>query len=196
MTDRPPEPVRHGVGVSTLGADVIRVDIAEVRAAIDNLVTDARPALAPGSTSSATPPTIEQALPGANAVTVDLFDGSGNTALGAQPRDLLQGKGFRIGGDTWLTTRSSTVLRNAPGDETGLALVKQALEATIKAESDKGVANGHVRVLLGNDFPGAPAGSGSQSPAATSSPVPATPPRRCPAHAQPIKRSPPVACPA
>ena len=137
-----------------------------------------------------------QALPGANAVTVDLFDGSGNTALGAQPRDLLQGKGFRIGGDTWLTTRSSTVLRNAPGDETGLALVKQALEATIKAESDKGVANGHVRVLLGNDFPGAPAGSGSQSPAATSSPVPATPPRRCPAHAQPIKRSPPVACPA
>jgi hypothetical protein len=133
VTDRPPEPVRHGVGVSTLGADVIRVDIAEVRAAIDNLVTDARPALAPGSTSSATPPTIEQALPGANAVTVDLFDGSGNTALGAQARDLLQGKGFRIGGDTWLTTRSSTVLRYAPGDETGLALVKQALEATIKS---------------------------------------------------------------
>jgi hypothetical protein len=32
-----------------------------------------------------------------------------------------------------------------------------------------------VRVLLGNDFPGAPAGSGSQSPAATSSPVPASP---------------------
>jgi hypothetical protein len=84
------------------GADVIRVDIAEVRAAIDNLVTDAPPAPAPGSTSSATPPTSKQALPSANAVTVDLFDG-----------------------------------RYAPGDETGLALVKQALDVTIKADSDK-----------------------------------------------------------
>jgi anionic cell wall polymer biosynthesis LytR-Cps2A-Psr (LCP) family protein len=152
------------------GADVVRVDIAEVRAAIDNLVTDAPPAPAPGSTSSATPPTSEQALPGANAVTVDLFDGSGNTAHAREP---LQGKGFRIGDDTWRTTRSSTVLRYAPGDETGFALVKQALDVTIKAEPNKNAANGHVS--LGNDFSGAPAGSGSQSPAATSSPVPASP---------------------
>jgi LCP family protein required for cell wall assembly len=160
------------------GADVIRVDIPEVRAAIDNLVTDTPPA--PGSTASATPPASEQALPGANAVTVDLFDGSGSTALDARARGLLQGKGFRIGGDTDLATRSSTVLRYAPGDEAGLALVKQALGVTIQVEPDKDVAPGHVRVLLGKDFPGASAGSGGQSPAGPSSPTSAGPPSALP----------------
>jgi hypothetical protein len=155
------------------GADVIRVDIAEVRAAIDNLITDTPPAAE--STAAATPPASEQALPGANAVTVDLFDGSGSTALGARARGLLRGKGFRIGGGTDLATRASTVLRYAPGDEAGLALVKQALGATIQDEQGNDVTNGHVRVLLGEDFPGAATGSGGQGPAGPSSALPGSP---------------------
>jgi LCP family protein required for cell wall assembly len=132
------------------GADVIRVDIPEVRTAIDKLITDA-PA------PDAAPPSTGQPLPGADAVTVDLFDGSGSATAGTQAHELLQGKGFKVGGESKLAARSSTVLRYASGDGAGLALVQQTLGGTIQAEQDKDVTKGHVRVLLGKDFHGAPA---------------------------------------
>jgi hypothetical protein len=153
------------------GADVIRVDIPEVRAAIDKLFTDAP---APGATDT-TAPAAGQPLPGADAVTIDLFDGSGTAAIGSQAHDLLQGKGFKIGGDTKLATRTGTVLRYAPGDEAGLALVQQALGRTIPAEQDKDIAKGHVRVLLGKDFTSAPATSTSSTPLVPAPPSGAQP---------------------
>jgi len=160
------------------GADVIRVDIPQVRAAIDALVTDG--VVVPGNMSGATPPDRGQGPAGADAVTIDLFDGTGNTALGPQTHTVLQDKGFKIGGETKLATRSSTVYRYAPGDEAGLALVKQALGDTFQAEQDKDVTKGHVRVLLGKDFHGVPAAAGGQSPPKPNSPAttsaPAVPP--------------------
>jgi LCP family protein required for cell wall assembly len=155
------------------GADVIKVDIPQVRAAIDALVTDG---VAVSGDSSGATPSSGQVLPGADAVTVDFFDGTGNTTTGPQARTALQDKGFKIGGDTKLATRSSTVFRYAPGDEAALALVKQALGDTIAAELDKDVAVGHVRVLLGKDFKGAPTGAGSESPSKSNPPAATTTP--------------------
>jgi LCP family protein required for cell wall assembly len=150
------------------GADVIRVDIPEVRAAIDKLVTDAP---VPGAPTTSTP-AAGQPLAGADAVTVDLFDGSGSGTVGGQAHELLQGKGFKVGSDTKLATRSSTVLRYAPGDEAGLALVQQTLGGTIQAEQDKDVTKGHVRVLLGKDFQGAPASTTPPPVSSSNAPVP------------------------
>jgi LCP family protein required for cell wall assembly len=165
------------------GADVIKVDIPQVRAAIDALVTDA--VVAPGNMSGATPPSNGQVLPGAEAVTVDFFDGTGNTTMGPQTRTALQGKGFKIGGDTKLATRSSTVFRYAPGDEAGLALVKQSLGDKFLAEQDKDVAKGHVRVLLGKDFQGVPTAAGGQSPPMSNPPTATTTPAVTPSGAVP-----------
>jgi hypothetical protein len=131
-------------------ADVIQVDPAEVRSAVARLTSEKTPNAAP--TPGGTPSQQNQVLPGANAVTVDLFDGSGSTTLTLQAHDLLRGKGFGIGGDTKLAIRSSTVIRYAPGDETGVALVKQTLGGSLQAEPDTEVAKGHVRVLLGTDY--------------------------------------------
>ena len=160
------------------GADVIKVDIPQVRAAVDALITDG--VVAPGNMSGATPPTAGQTLPGADAVTVDFFDGTGNATMGAQTRVALQGKGFKLAGDTKLATRASTVFRYAPGDEAALALVKQALGDTFPSEPDRDVQKGHVRVLLGKDFRGAPAAAGGQAPAKSNPPTttsaPAVPP--------------------
>jgi LCP family protein required for cell wall assembly len=150
------------------GADVIRVDPAEVRSAVDGLTSDKTPNAAP--TSGGTPSQQNQTLPGANAVTVDLFDGSGTTTLTPRARDLLRGKGFGIGSDTKLATRSSTVIRYAPGDDIGAALVKQTLGGSLQAEPDTEVANGHVRVLLGTDYT-VPAASSSPAPSPAVQPI-------------------------
>ncbi|MET7993035.1 LCP family protein [Amycolatopsis sp. NPDC005232] len=151
------------------GADVLRVDPAQVQAEVDRLTSDGTP-----DTPTSTPAT----LPGAGAVTVELFDGSG-ADVATQTHTLLQGKGFQLAGDTMLSTRASTVIRYNPADDAALALVRQALGGDLEAEPDSDVTAGHVRVLLGKDRRGAGAGSGS-TPTVTSTPTkpsaPAAPP--------------------
>ncbi|QRP45119.1 LCP family protein [Amycolatopsis sp. FDAARGOS 1241] len=158
------------------GADVLRVDPAQVQAEVGRLTSDGVPA------SSATP--TASTLPGANAVTVELFDGSG-TGVATQTHTLLQGKGFTLTNDTRLATRSATVLRYNPADESALALVRQALGGDLQAEPDSDVAAGHVRVLLGKDRAGTNAGPGSAVTTTSNAPVskPVSPP---PSTAPPI----------
>jgi LCP family protein required for cell wall assembly len=150
------------------GADVIRVNMADVRASVDRLTSDETPNGASAPTSGSTPAQNNQALPGTNAVTIDLFNGAGSSTVGAQARELLRSRGFGIGGDTKLATRSSTLIRYAPGDETALALVKQTLGGSTQAEPDSDVAKGHIRILLGKDYP-VPAASTSLNSAASGS---------------------------
>ncbi|WP_409466730.1 LCP family protein [Amycolatopsis sp. GA6-003] len=140
------------------GADVLRVDPAKVRAEVNRLTSD-----------GSAPPPSDAPLPGAGQVTVELFDGSGSGAA-EQLRGLLQGKGFQLGTSTKLSTRSTTVLRYHPSDETAADLVRQALGGSAQAEPDADVAAGHVRVILGKDARDTAAAS-----ATTSSAPPATP---------------------
>ncbi|MEA5365836.1 LCP family protein [Amycolatopsis sp., V23-08] len=148
------------------GADVLRVDPAAVQAEVARLTFDGD---APATTAPA-----QAQLPGANAVTVDLFDGTGTPALATQTHTLLQGKGFTLPADQKLSTRATTVVRYNPADETALGLVKQVLGTSLQAEPDKDVAAGHVRVLLGKDFK-APA-DGPSTPQSTSLSTPSKPP--------------------
>ncbi|WP_072474506.1 LCP family protein [Amycolatopsis australiensis] len=148
------------------GADVLRVDPAAVQAEVARLTAD-------GDTPA--PPSSSQ-LPGANAVTVELFDGSGSPSLAGQARAMLQAKGFTLAADQKLSTRAATVVRYNPADEAALALVKQALGTTVQAEPDRDVTAGHVRVLLGKDFRGsAAAGPGGAPSTSAAAPPPVSP---------------------
>ncbi|SEP52703.1 cell envelope-related function transcriptional attenuator common domain-containing protein [Amycolatopsis saalfeldensis] len=151
------------------GADVLRVDPAQVQAEVSRLTSDGgAPQDKPASAT----------LAGAEAVTVELFDGTGaDTAT--QAHTLLQGKGFKLAGDTKLSTRSSSVIRYNPADESALALVREALGTEAEAEPDSDVTAGHVRLLLGKDLRGKLTPDTSSSPSTSSAPktpvVPVTP---------------------
>ncbi|MDT8909470.1 LCP family protein [Amycolatopsis sp. PS_44_ISF1] len=153
-------------------ADVLRVDPAQVQAEVKRLTSDGdTPPDQPGS----------PLLPGADAVTVELFDGSG-AGVAAQARTLLSGRGFKLANDTKLATRAGSVIRYNPADESALVLLRQGLGTEVEAEPDSDVAAGHVRLLLGRDLrskltPGSPAGSTPATSAAPKTPVtPAAPP--------------------
>ncbi|ANN20503.1 LytTR family transcriptional regulator [Amycolatopsis orientalis] len=149
------------------GAAVLRVDPAQVQAEVNRLTSDGQAA------PTQTPAT----LPGAEKVTVELFDGSGSPTVATETRNLLQGKGFKLAADTKLSTRNSTVIRYAPGDDDALALIKQVFGTAVQAEADRDVAPGKVRVLLGKDFKGT-----ATAPSTTSTPSkPAQPPSSAPA---------------
>ncbi|MEU0534401.1 LCP family protein [Amycolatopsis tolypomycina] len=155
------------------GADVLRVDPAQVAAEVARLTSDGETPAAPTSAQ----------LPGAKAVTVELYDGSGSPALAGQLHAMLQGKGFTLAADQKLSTRNTTVVRYNPADDAAPALVKQALGIGAQAEPDRDVPAGHVRVLLGKDLRNSAAGAGGAptsspaKPAATSAPAtPAAPP--------------------
>jgi hypothetical protein len=148
---------------------VLRVDQAAVQAEVARLTSDGdAPAV----------PTPAQ-VPGAKAVTVELFDGSGAAGLAGQMHTTLQGKGFTVAADQKLSTRNTTVVRYNPADGAALELVKQALGTTVQAEPDRDVTAGHVRVLLGKDFRSSAAGSGgaptTSAPKTPSTPVSVTP---------------------
>jgi len=155
------------------GADVVRVDPAQVAAEVTRLTSDGETPAAPTATQ----------LPGAKAVTIELFDGSGSPTVAGQTHTMLQGKGFTLAADQRLSARNTTVIRYNPADDTALGLVKQVLGGTIQAEPDRDVTAGHVRVLLGKDFrnsaaagPGGAPTSTAAKPSAPSTTAPAAPP--------------------
>ncbi|MGW4064519.1 LCP family protein [Amycolatopsis sp. NPDC004747] len=146
------------------GADVLRVDQAQVAAEVARLTSDGNDP-APASTPAQ--------LPGATAVTVELFDGSGSPSLAGQTHATLQGRGFTLAADQRLSARNTTVVRYNPADDTAVGLVKQVLGTGLPAEPDRDVPAGHVRVLLGKDFRNSAAGPGG-APTSTAAKPPAT----------------------
>lgn len=164
------------------GADVIRVEPAEVRTFVNRLTTDegaGRMTSVPAGTPSA-PGSTELDYPGAPTITVDVFNGSGNTALASSTLQALTGQGFRRGSAVPLAPRSTTVLRYHPAEADSAALVQQAFADAAQVEPDGDVPAGHVRVLLGRDLRGLPttpatsAGASPSSPTSVHSPTPPT----------------------
>lgn len=150
------------------GADVVRVDPPAVQAFVNQLAGDGQPSTAPNAPGQASPA-------GANAVTVDLFDGTGSAATGAAARTLFVNKGFRDGGITHVSARASTLVRYHPGDEAAVTAVKQVLGTSVQAEPDRDVAAGHLRVLLGKDYRPQSASSSTAPPTSTASSPPSSP---------------------
>jgi LCP family protein required for cell wall assembly len=160
------------LGNATIGgADVLRVDPAQVAAEVARLTSD-------GSAPAGETPA---QLPGANAVTVELFDGSGAPSLAGQTHAMLQGKGFTLAADQRLAVRNTTVVRYNPADDTALGLVKQALGTAAQAEPDRDVPAGHVRVLLGKDLRNSAAGPGGAPTSTAAKPTATAPPASTPA---------------
>lgn len=100
---------------------------------------------------------------------MELFDGTG-AGTATQAHTLLQGKGFKLAGDTKLSTRSTSVIRYNPADESALALVREALGTEVEAEPDADVTAGHVRVLLGKDLRGKLTPDASSGPSTSTAP--------------------------
>jgi LCP family protein required for cell wall assembly len=123
------------------GADVLEIDVEEVRNFVDRLVGDE-----PETQTSSTE------VPGADEITVQLFDGSGRSGTGPLVRDLLNDAGFAGSGYTELAQRSGTVVRYPPGEQASVELVEEALGVDVQGEPDSDVSADSVRVLIGSDY--------------------------------------------
>lgn len=148
------------------GADVMDVDPEQVREFVDELTSDAEAQKPPPVGAPTTTPNGPK-IPGADQLTVDLYNGSGNDQAGGRARNVLKDKGFQAGDEVDLDSRPTTVVRFPPGEEASVDLVAQALGVTPEAEPDSDVGSGRVRVLLGTDFTnaaGAAPGGGQAQP--------------------------------
>ncbi|CAM3119209.1 LCP family protein [Saccharomonospora xinjiangensis] len=127
------------------GAAVLQVDPVEVRAFVDELIpqeTEGDPRMDPPAGK----------VDGAEAYAVDIYNGTGDAAMGDAARSLLAGKGF--GGDSHapMDPISSTVVYHAQGEQAGGELLRTALGGDFPVEVDPGLPPGTLAVHLGSDF--------------------------------------------
>ncbi len=126
------------------GAAVLEVDPAQVQAFVDELVPhepEGDPRMdAPGK------------VPGAEAYAVDVYNGTGDAAMGDAVRALLAGQGF--GGESYASTDplTSTVIYHAQGEQAGGELLRQALGGNLAVQVDPQLPAGTLAVHLGTDF--------------------------------------------
>jgi LCP family protein required for cell wall assembly len=140
------------------GADVLEVDVEQVQAFVDDLV-DIETKSGPQQRIDSTAGGSGAGLTAAQSITVEVFNGSGSPMLGSRVRAQLSSAGFDGRGTTDLSSRSTTLVRHAPGEEHNVEVLSQALGMELEGEPDSDVDAGHLRILLGADFP-----TGSSSP--------------------------------
>ena len=163
------------------GADVIKVDPAEVHQFVAALTNDGsirsdRPGTGadvtspnPTSTTSTAPTSTRSTStttttlsrdtggfptpPSPNAITVDVRNASQTKGLAGTVQDKLVQQGFRRGsvGDT--TVQDVSVIRYASGEQYSAQLVASALGGQLALEPDLSLPAGHVQVLIGTDYP-------------------------------------------
>ncbi|EHR59637.1 LCP family protein [Saccharomonospora cyanea] len=126
------------------GAAVLEVDPAQVQAFVDELI----PQEPEGDPRMDAP----EKVPGAEAYAVDIYNGTGDPAVGDATRSLLAGQGF--GGDSYasMDPLSSTVIYHAQGEQAGGELLRQALGGNLAVVLDPQLPAGTLAVHLGTDF--------------------------------------------
>jgi LCP family protein required for cell wall assembly len=133
------------VGDMVVGtAQVLEVDPMQVKTFVDELIPDERK----GDPRMDLP----ESVPGAEAYAVDIYNGTGDAALGDATRDLLSGQGF--GGESYATIdpRPDTVIYHAQGEDEGADLLLRALGGDLPVEVDPQLPSGTLAVHLGIDF--------------------------------------------
>ncbi|MER7117223.1 LCP family protein [Saccharomonospora azurea] len=133
------------VGDKVVGAaQVLEVDPLQVQAFVDELIPDERK----GDPRMDLP----ESVPGSEAYTVDIYNGTGDAAMGDATRTLLSRQGF--GGESHAATDplNSTVIYHAQGEEAGADLLLQALGGDLAVEVDPQLPGGTLAVHLGADF--------------------------------------------
>ncbi len=130
----------------------VQVDPREVRAFVQNLAGGEEKKQDTGVPNS--------------AITVDVFNGSGTTALAAGVSQTLSGKGFTAGQTGNAEARHGTVVRVPEGEQAMGDQVAGALDNSggpIEVQEDPSIAAGHATILLGTDYPDSAAADGSGS---------------------------------
>jgi hypothetical protein len=178
-------------GAKIGGADVIKVDPAEVAQFIASLTSETPPVedtadapsfgATPTPTVTTTPPSTTtrpttttnagpaSALP-PSAITVDVRNASETIGLAASVLDRLAAQGFRRGDTGDAPVALVTVIRYPSGEQYNAQVVGNALGAPFALEPDLSLPAGHVRIVIGTDYPT----GGVQRFAGARQPVPPT----------------------
>jgi LCP family protein required for cell wall assembly len=164
-------------GAKIGGADVIKVDPAEVHRFVAALTRDSSARPEPGTEStqvaprtadpttttasaprSTRPTTTSQRDPGLpapapGAITVAVRNASQTRGLAAAVLDRLAGQGFRRGDTGDAPEQAVSVIRYASGEQLGAQLVASSLSWEFALEPDLTLPAGQVRIVLGSDYP-------------------------------------------
>jgi LCP family protein required for cell wall assembly len=155
--------------------DAVEVNPAAVQSFVQNLVHNAdnppttQPAASGANKAAAKPATpTTTANTAANAgITAQVYNASGAQGLASGVLGVLTGQGFTSGGTGNGTTRTTSVIDYAAGDQAAAQKVAAALGGNITLVTSKVVKTGTIRVYLGKDYAG-PKGTGSTPKATTS----------------------------
>jgi LCP family protein required for cell wall assembly len=150
--------------------DAVEVSPSQVQQFIQAQVANADnpppPAGAPAPTSKAAPPPAAPNTAANAGITTQVYNSTGISGLASKVLGVLTGQGFASGGIATGTTRTTSVIDYASGDQAAAQKVAQALGGNITMVTSKIVSTGTVRVYLGRDYSG-PKGTGSTSAGTT-----------------------------
>jgi LCP family protein required for cell wall assembly len=147
------------------GADVLRVDQAQVAAFVaaltsdedgeqetssDSPVPDVEPTTT--TTTTAAPPTAEGDRPTLGLITVDVRNASNTKGLAATVLQTLTDKGYQGGEVGDEPVRTSSVIRYAAGERTVAEYTASELGKSFTYEEDASLPAGSLSIVLGTDY--------------------------------------------
>ena len=144
--------------------DAVEVNPAAVQQFVQTQVANADnpPQSTTGPTTKAAAPPAAPSTAANTGITAQVYNATGISGLASKVLGVLTGQGFASGGIGNGTTRTSSVIDYASGDQAAAQKVAQALGGNITMVTSRTVNTGTVRVYLGKDYSG-PKGAGSTS---------------------------------
>jgi LCP family protein required for cell wall assembly len=150
--------------------DAVEVNPSQVQQFVQTQVANAdnppQNTTAP-TTKAAAPPAAPNTAANAG-ITAQVYNSTGIKGLATDVLGVLTGQGFASGGIGNGSTRTTSVIDYASGDQAAAQKVATALGGNITLVSSKIVSAGTIRVYLGRDYSG-PKGAGSTSTSTTKS---------------------------
>ncbi|MFC4853500.1 LCP family protein [Actinophytocola glycyrrhizae] len=139
------------------GADVLRVDPAQVASFVSALVTDDQGTREPSSGSPVPGETPVTTAPGGERpalglVTVDVLNGSNTERLASSVRQALTDKGFQGGEVGDAPVQAASVIRHAPGERNLAEYAAGELGGQFSFLADSSLTANELTVVLGTDY--------------------------------------------
>jgi LCP family protein required for cell wall assembly len=135
------------------GADVLKVDPAQVAAFVSSLTTDKAPASSSSRSSAPTTTTPNQERPTLGTITVNVRNGSTTKGLASSVLKALTNKGYR-GGDVGDadSVQPSSVIQYAPGERSVAEYTGGELGGQFTFEEDGSLSANHLTVVVGTNY--------------------------------------------
>jgi LCP family protein required for cell wall assembly len=141
------------------GADVLRVDPAQVSAFVSSLVTDedatqesSGSPVPDGTTTTTTTGPDEGERPALGLVTVDVLNGSNTRGLASTVRQALVDRGFQAGDIGDASVQDSSTISHAPGDRNLAEYAAGELGGQFTFLEDRSLTANELTVVLGTSF--------------------------------------------